>query len=566
MELELVQYVYRLRRWLWLIVLAAFLGGGFAFVVASTRPPMYRAEATLLIGSFIQAPNPDVSEIRTGIELAQTYVELVQSYDVLQGTVAALDLPIPPQDLLKFIDVSVIRGTSLLRLVATYSDPVIAADIANTIAAEVIKNSPTNLTPGQQSQIAFLNNQIETLAAQVEAARQQLADLSKQIETSSDQAEIDALTARYTTVIDQVNQATATIAQFSSTIASMQQRTNSVDLVNRARIPTEPSGTGVGTITAFGAIIGAALAVGGVLLLEYFNDNLRTSEEVAQTLALPVLASIPRFGSPADTHENRLITQPDVPTSVAEGYRKLRTNLLFAAGQGRKGVYVITSPGPSEGKTVTTCNLGVALAMAGLRVLLLDADLRRPKVHEVFGLDNTIGLTSLLLAEPSHTQTAGVNGGDALAAVSFRECLQDTDVPGLRVITSGFIPANPTEILGSMLIQRWVRTFLESSNVDIVLIDTPPCLVVADSMTIATSARADVILVVDARRTRRSQALRAKDQFIRIDRDIKGVVLNGVDLRDEYYGYTYYDYYYTPADQRPKPAGWRRVFGAREKR
>lgn len=566
MELELVQYLHRLRRWLWLIVLAAFLGGGFAFVVASTRPPLYRAEATLLIGSFIQAPNPDVAEIRTGIELAQTYVELVQSYEVLQRAAAALDLPLTPQQLTEIIDVSVVRGTSLLRLVTTYSDPVIAADITNTIAEEVISNSPTNLTPGQQSQISFLTSQIETLAAQVEAARQQLADLSEQIEASSDQAEIDTLTTRYTTVVDQVNQATATIAQFSATIASMQQRSNSIDLVDRARVPTEPSGTGIGAITAFGAVIGAALAIGLILLLEYFNDNLRTSEEVAQTLALPVLASIPRFGSPADTHENRLISQSDVPTSVAEGYRKLRTNLLFAAGQGKKGVFIITSPGPSEGKTVTSSNLAVALAMAGLRVLLIDADLRRPKVHEVFGLDNTIGLTSLLLAEPSQAQAAGANGSDAMAAVSFRECLQDTEVPGLRVITSGFIPSNPTEILGSMLIQRWVRTFLESSNIDIVLIDTPPCLVVADSMTIATSARADVILVVDSRRTRRSQAYRAKEQFVRIDREIKGVVLNGVDLRDEYYGYTYYDYYYAPADQQPKQPAWRRMLGTREKR
>src|SRR5262249_42437123 len=143
-------------------------------------------------------------------------------------------------------------------------------------------------------------------------------------------------------------------------------------------------------------------------------------------------------------------------------------NLLFTT-QSRKGVYVVTSPSPEEGKSVTTANLAVTMAQAGLQVLLIDADLRRPRIHEIFNLENKVGLTSLLFADPSKE----VNQDNGLPQMpsNLKHCLQETGIPKLRVITSGFIPSNPTEILGSVLMQRWIDTFRDSSNIDIVLID-----------------------------------------------------------------------------------------------
>jgi Mrp family chromosome partitioning ATPase len=196
--------------------------------------------------------------------------------------------------------------------------------------------------------------------------------------------------------------------------------------------------------------------------------------------------------------------------------------------------------------------LAVSLAQAGLRVLLIDADLRRPKIHEIFGLDNSMGLTSLLLADPTKVKSmmgTGDSDDPGKSNTDLKRCLQDTKVPNLRVITSGFIPANPSEVLGSSLMQRWVDGFRASPNVDIVLIDTPPILVVADSALLAGTIKANVLMVIDANRTRRVGALKAKEQFQQIGIEILGVILNRINPRDEDYGYGYgYGYYYATPD------------------
>ena len=135
--------------------------------------------------------------------------------------------------------------------------------------------------------------------------------------------------------------------------------------------------------------------------------------------------------------------------------------------------------------------------MAGLQVLLIDADLRRPKIHEVFNLDNSVGLTTLLSAEPRETVSDQIDGRNRRLPVNLMDCMQTTSIPKLWVITSGFSPANPAEILGSTLLQRWIEIFRASSDIDVVLIDTPPTLVVADSAVLSATAQAGVILVVD---------------------------------------------------------------------
>ena len=188
------------------------------------------------------------------------------------------------------------------------------------------------------------------------------------------------------------------------------------------------------------------------------------------------------------------------------------------------------------------------MALAGVQVLLVDADLRRPKLHEIFGLKNDIGLTTLLLAD-------GNSKGDdneAQAHKSLRECLQETEVPKLRVITTGFVPSNPTEILGSALMHRWISTFRSANNVDIVIIDTPPALLFTDSSIIASVAEADVVMVIDGRRTRRGAALQVKEQFEQLGIKIKGTVMNRLDPSEQSgrynYGYGYGYYYATNAD------------------
>ena len=288
----------------------------------------------------------------------------------------------------------------------------------------------------------------------------------------------------------------------------------------------------------------AALAVGGALVIEYLDDTIRTTEDAAQTTALPVLGGILRFGKRRESYKKMLLTNFPSMSPIAESYRLARTNMLFTT-EDRKGIFVMTSANPQEGKTVTISNLAVSMAQGGLQVLLIDADLRRPKLHDVFNLENKVGLTTLLFSDP--TQANGQQRSDDTLTdlpAAFRQCVQYTGIPKLRVLTSGFIPSNPTEILGSALMAKWIETLSASSSFDIILIDSPPCLAVADSTVRAANTNASVVMVIDCGVTRRGAALKAKDQFAQLGMEVKGVIVNRINPRHESYGY--YGYYYAP--------------------
>jgi non-specific protein-tyrosine kinase len=194
---------------------------------------------------------------------------------------------------------------------------------------------------------------------------------------------------------------------------------------------------------------------------------------------------------------------------VAEAYRTLAANLQFASLDRQVQTVGVTSPAAGEGKSTTIANLGIALAENGRRVVLVDADLRRPVLHELFGTVNREGLTSILLSERSSLP------------------LQETGTPGLRLLPSGPVPPNPLEVIASQRIDQVLA--LARAQADVVLVDTPPAAVLADAALLAP--RLDgVLLVVSAGRTRRDLARRAKEQLERTGSHVLGVVL--VNVRD----------------------------------
>src|SRR5215207_6079716 len=474
--MELIQYLRLFRKWAWLILLAAFLAGGISFIVRTGQPSIYEAQTTISIGRYMEAPNPNSSDIRTGMDLAQTYAELVTTFDVLQGTIDVLQLPLTADDLKRAIDTRILTGTSLLIISVKYTDPVLTADIANSLAEQLIGHSPTNLTEEQQRQIDLLNSQITALTSQLGDTRAELDSVSQELEAATAFSDTQRLLTQRNILIDQINAAASTIAEFSSTVVSLQERTNALDIVERARIPSSPSGTTTLNTILLGALVGAMLAGGAVLMIEYMDDRIRSSEQASQLLNLPVLGAIVRFGKKTDRYPERLITHPNVPSAVMESYRTLRTNLLFMAEKDTKSVLIVTSPGPVEGKSVTISNLAVSLAQTGMGVVLIDADLRRPKIHEIFGLDNSVGLTNLLLTEPSKLKVMST-GADDDARIrqmnELKQVFQHTPIPNLRVITSGFIPSNPAEALGSPQMKWWLQVLLDLPTTNVILIDTP---------------------------------------------------------------------------------------------
>lgn len=217
-------------------------------------------------------------------------------------------------------------------------------------------------------------------------------------------------------------------------------------------------------------------------------------------------------------HHSSLITLSDPRSPAAEAYRTLRTNVYFAGLNQAIHTLLITAAAPLEGKSTTVANLAVTMAQGDKRTILVDSDLRRPTLHTLFGLNNDKGLTSLFIE----------------AKGPIEPVYKDVGVPNLRVLTSGPLPPNPAEVLGSQRMLDVIEVLKQSA--DIVLFDAPPVIAVTDA-TVLGSRVDGVVLVIDAGQTRREHAKRAKEQLEKLNIRIVGAVLNGASVDSTLGGY-----------------------------
>lgn len=224
-----------------------------------------------------------------------------------------------------------------------------------------------------------------------------------------------------------------------------------------------------------------------------------------------------------------LITVEQTKSPISEAFRTLRTNVQFTSVDSETKKIMVTSAGPREGKSTTVANLAVSMAQAGKSVLIVDADLRNPTQHKLFGVDNAQGLSVALVQDQD-----------------YQQYLRETAVPGVLVLTGGPIPPNPAELVGSQRMKRLIQEV--SEQFDIVLIDTPPIIAVTDAAILAQEVDG-VILVLASAEVNKDYAQRAKDQLDKVGAKILGAVLNKADLKTSEY---YYYYYYHGSDDSKK--------------
>lgn len=222
--------------------------------------------------------------------------------------------------------------------------------------------------------------------------------------------------------------------------------------------------------------------------------------------------------------KRQLITLSNPKSPISESYRSLRTNIDFSSIDEKLQVIMVSSAGPGEGKSTTITNLAITFAQSERKVILIDADLRKPTAHHTFSISNRFGLSTVLSQQST-----------------LSDAIQNTHVPGMDVMTSGFIPPNPAEMLNSKRMTALIQELRE--KYDIVLIDTPPLLAVTDAQIVATKSDG-VILVVDQGRVKRDIAKKAVHNLKTVNARILGVVLNNVKRRAKEEAYYYY--YGTP--------------------
>lgn len=311
--------------------------------------------------------------------------------------------------------------------------------------------------------------------------------------------------------------------------------------------PTDPVSPKYAVTLASALVAGLLLGAASAFLRDWMDQRLRSTDEIKQVLNLPVLGAIPHILRARTPSERGQVVHLEPMSDVAESYRTVRTAVYFGVPAGSVKTLLVTSPQPGDGKTTLASNLAIAMAQAGNRVLLLDADFRKPMQHKVFELDKGIGVSSVLSGEKT-----------------LEEAVHATPIEGLSVIACGPIPSNPSEILNSKAFHGLVEQLKQQH--DIIVVDSPPVLPVTDARILA--AFCDVTLMaLRAEKSTRKGSLYARDVLLSVGAHLLGVVVNDVPRRRGSYGYykdSYiYAYGYGNATRRvaATPASAQRVRG-----
>jgi succinoglycan biosynthesis transport protein ExoP len=353
----------------------------------------------------------------------------------------------------------------------------------------------------------------QTMSRALEAAKADAQDLSKKsVNYNVMEREANSNRQVYESLLQRANE-----LQVSSN-----SRQNNVRVVDHAEIPKGPMAPAGRRTWLLSLGVGLVLAVGVAYGLDYMNDTIKTPEDVTRRLKMPFLGLVPSVRG--DKHP--MLTSSRVPHDFGESFRALRTTLISKYPAEGTKIVMVTSAQPLEGKTTTAANIAMALAYGGSRVLLVDADMRRPGLHRPLRLTNERGLSQVLTGQ-----------------ARVRDVIQRTVDPNLLAITAGKTPPNPSELLASERMKT-LLTNLSHGPFDWIIIDTPPVLAVTDAVILAPAV-SGVTVVIGAEMTRRRLAERAIETVMQTRPKYAGVVLNKVDFaRNKYYYSRYYGHQY----------------------
>lgn len=504
------RYTQLARKWLWLVVLATLASGGAAYVVNRNSVRIYQASAIVMVSQASNAgSNAAYLDILTSERLAQSYSTLLTGWTALEGT--AERLGVDPQSVERAVSVEPIRDTQLLEIKVQSSNPQLAARIANTLPQVFIEQDQrTRLGQTTQSK-ASLEKEIASTATDIANTQDALTRATDDAQRIRLEASLAQFRNTYSNLLASYEQIKITEAQTADNIV----------LAQPAKVPEVPIRPRTLLNTALAMMAGAVLAAGAVFLIEYLDDTVKSPDDVRRVSGLSTLGAIARLREAGSTRQ--LVSWLHTKAPESEAYRALRTNIQFTGVDKPIRTLLITSSGPGEGKSTTAANLAVVMAQAEQRVLLVDTDLRRPVLHRVFGTHNNTGLTTALLADENSP---------------LEEHIRSTEVTNLSLLTSGPIPPNPSELLGSQRMTALVRRLAVAA--DVVIFDSPPVLVVTDAAVLGS--RVDgVILVVESGRTREQALTQSFDEMRKVGANVLGVALNRLDSRGG--GYYYYYYY-----------------------
>jgi exopolysaccharide transport family protein len=329
------------------------------------------------------------------------------------------------------------------------------------------------------------------------------------------------------------------IKRFKETSLTENIRTGNIRIVDPAEIPRSPVKPKKTQNTLLGLIVGLSLGIGLAFFLEYLDNTIKVPDDIKERLKIPYMGPVPVFkatmdGNPGNprTPQDDLVTLSSPKSTASESYRGIRTSILFSAADAAPRAILVASAAPSEGKTVTAANLAVTMAQAGNRVLIIDCDMRRPRLHRMFNVPRDKGISNILVGN-----------------CTVDEAIIHSAIPGIDIIPSGPVSPNPSEMLGSQNMTNFMKSVRDSY--DLIILDSSPITAVTDTVILSRFVDG-VLIVIRAGETHREIIKNGIGLLKAANARILGAILNGVEMgRDSYY-YQYYYYYYGEDGDRHK--------------
>jgi succinoglycan biosynthesis transport protein ExoP len=480
------------RRWTLIVIILLVFGTAMVLTWRQTR--LYASTAKVLI------EQPLGSSTTTSANAANmaTEKEVAESAAVAILAARRLHATVPPQQLSAGLSVEVPVDTEILEL--SYLSP----------------SPPEAQRRAQAFAVAYLDFRREEVASQLRISR--LA-LEQRIRFLTERLSVVNESEAHAATSHRRAQARAERTSLVTQIGILQQKLADLTLpdsalpgliVQAATLPQAPARPNLALNAFLGLLAGCVLGVGGALAQEYADDRIRSAKDLESLLRVPVLTTMSRLR----LHGNapyHLVALHMPESTKAERFRQLRTNLVFASIQNNASSILVTSAREKEGKTFVAANVSIALAKVGSRVILVSADLRRPRLEEMFLTTVEVGLVEVLLEQ-----------------VPWTDAVLETGVPNLRLLPSGSQPGNPTELLGSNSMVALIQGMRREA--DYIIVDAGPLLPVADALAIVPACDA-VLFVASARKATRGTMARAREQLARVDATVLGAVL--LDAREE---------------------------------
>ncbi len=531
----------------WKLILICFLIVGLGTYIGSKLiTPLYQSTALVQVAIRSSNNQADYNSLLASDQLVQTEASLAISDPVLRE-VASRYPGLTVQQLANAVTSTVKLNTQLFQIDVVNPSPAHAAVLANDVAATLIRQQLQVVQQENTQSQQQVQQDLEATRQKIDASTSQISALQAQ---GGNQARIAVLQAQLNGLQQHYSQWQTLLAQLELTQA---QSGDFLRIAQSAQPGISPVRPNVLLNTGAGLVAGLFLGLLLAMLFEQLDTRVRTPEAVNQLLEWPLLATVWRI----NTSNRDDVINPKGNDANVEAYRILRTNIGFSAIDKSLHSMMVTSASPGDGKSAITANLAIFMAKAGKSTLLIDADLRRPTQHILFGLPaDSLGLSNALLMSsmqvspyapsrpysssiPSKDQALGVSNSNRLLLQPF---VHMVGIPNLWVMPSGPLPPNPSELLDSKTMQRFLE-ILEKCGVDVVIFDTPPLLGLSDS-TILASKVDGVLVVVDMTRANKGKLKQVKAILAQASANVLGCVLNKQRKSRNDTAYTYY--YYAP--------------------